>query len=109
MKRILISFCALGATLALSGCMGGGVGGAAAQAVAGSAATGAITSGQNRARFQRQDCETLQREIQGAQRAMINPLTIPSTQAYIRDARAVATQKNCAFVMEAAADAATDA
>ncbi len=40
---------------------------------------------------------------------MMNPLTIPSSQAYIRDARAVATEKNYAFVMEAAADAATEA
>jgi hypothetical protein len=26
---------------------------------------------------------------------MINPLTIPSTQAYIKDARAVADEKGC--------------
>ncbi|WP_224823962.1 hypothetical protein [Cognatishimia sp. MH4019] len=55
------------------------------------------------------DCDQLQAEIAGAQRAMMNPLTIPSSQAYIRDARAVATEKNYAFVMEAAADAATEA
>jgi hypothetical protein len=40
----------------------------------------------------------LEQEVLSAQRAMINPLTIPSTQAYIRDARAVASEKGCSFV-----------
>lgn len=79
---------------ALSGCMGNAVG-AAGTALAGTAATGAITSGSNRARFERQSCTELAAEIAGAQRAMINPLAIPSTQAYIRDARAVSAKKGC--------------
>lgn len=81
--------------LSLSGCSG--IAGAAGQAVAGTAATAVLTGGTNRARFQRQSCEELQREISSAQRSMINPLTIPSTQGYIRDARAVATEKGCTF------------
>lgn len=86
-------------SFALSGCMGsaGGLASAAAQ----SAASGAITSGTNRARFQRQSCDQLEQEVLSAQRAIINPLAIPSTQAYIRDARAVATEKGCSFVTDA--------
>ena len=34
-------------------------------------------------------------EIASAKRAMINPVAIPSTRAYIRDARAVADEKGC--------------
>ena len=36
--------------------------------------------------------------FKGAQRAMINPASIPYSRAYIKDAREVATEKNCAFV-----------
>jgi hypothetical protein len=94
-KRIFVSVLSLGLMTALSGCVGGGVVGTAGTALAGSAATGAITGGTNRARFSRQSCEELAAEVAGAQRAMINPLTIPSTQAYIRDAKAVAAEKGC--------------
>lgn len=86
-------------SFALSGCMGSA--GSLASAGAQSAASGAITSGTNRARFQRQNCDQLEQEVLSAQRAMINPLTIPSTQAYIRDARAVASEKGCDFVADA--------
>ena len=96
MLRTVFATALIVSAFGLSGCMGSG--GAVVSAAAGSAATGAITSGSNQARFQRQSCDELEREIQGAQRAMINPLTIPSTQAYINDARSVATQKGCAFV-----------
>lgn len=93
--RIILIPAIMAAAFSLSGCTG--IAGAAGQAVAGTAATAVLTGGTNRARFQRQSCEELEREISGAKRAMINPLTIPSTQAYIRDARAVATEKGCTF------------
>lgn len=105
MKQMSAVIISLGLIGSLSGCATS-MAGAAGQALAGSAATGAITSGSNRARFQRQDCDQLQAEIAGARRGMINPLTIPSTQAYIRDARAVAVEKECAFVAD---DEETDA
>lgn len=94
MKQALTAIFLLGLTPFLTGCVGT-VAGAAGQAVAGSVMTGVITGGQNRARFSRLDCAQLEAEIAGAQRAMINPMTIPSTQAYIRDARAVAEEKGC--------------
>ncbi len=83
--------------IALAGLPGcGGMAGAAGQALAGSAATGMVTSGSNKARFSRLNCEQLAAEIAGAKRGMINPLTIPSTQAYIKDAQSVAASKGCA-------------
>lgn len=94
MTRITLVCALCASALSLSGCVSN-AGGLAGQALAGSAATGALTSGTNRARFQRQTCEQLAEEIKSAQRAMINPLTIPSTQAYIKDARAVADEKGC--------------
>lgn len=93
MKKTICATAIVASAFMLSGCMGSG--GALVSAAAGSAATGAITSGSNRARFQRQSCDQLAEEIKSAQRAMINPVTIPSTQAYIRDARAVADEKGC--------------
>lgn len=84
-------FLALGLITLMSGC--DGAAGAAGQALAGSAASGMLTSGSNKARFNRQSCEELQAEIAGARRGMINPLTIPSTQAYIKDAQEVAAAK----------------
>lgn len=91
MRRIsVLLLCAY----SLSGCMSG-AGGLVGNAVAGSVATGVIASGPNQARFSRMDCGQLAAEITNAQRGMINPLTIPSTQAYIKDARTVAAQKNC--------------
>lgn len=84
---------ALGLAMALGGC--DGAAGLAGQALAGSVATGAIASGSNKARFARQDCDQLKAEIAGARRAMINPMTIPSTQAYIKDAQDVAASKGC--------------
>lgn len=91
----LTSVLMLGLMVPLSGCLGGTAVTAAGSALAGSAATGAMTSGSNIARFQNQSCEELAAEIANAQRAMINPMTIPSTQAYIRDARQVASEKGC--------------
>lgn len=107
-KQIFGVVLSLGLLGSLSGCattMAGTVG----QSLAGSAATGALASGGNRSRFARQSCDQLQAEIAGARRAMINPLTIPSTQAYIRDARAVAVEKECAFVADADEDAEVEA
>ena len=99
MTRLTVTIPAiLAVAFSLSGCVNG-VAGAAGQAVASSAATGVIASGTNRARFQRQSCEQLEEEIRSAQRSMINPLTIPSTQAYIRDARAVAAEKGCTLAV----------
>lgn len=89
------SILVLGLIVPLSGCLSSGAVTAAGSALAGSAATGAMTSGANTARFQNQSCEELASEIANAQRAMINPMTIPSTQAYIRDARQVASEKGC--------------
>jgi hypothetical protein len=94
-KSFFITICSIGLVTTLSGCIGGGAVGLAGSALAGSAATGAITGNSNRARFSRQSCDELAREIAGAQRVMINPLAIPSTQAYIKDARAVAAEKGC--------------
>jgi len=93
-RSILVLGLSFAVASGLSGCLGT-AGGAAVTAVAGTAATGAITSGSNRARFSRLECSELEAEIAGAQRAMINPLAIPSSQAYIRDARAVAEEKGC--------------
>jgi len=84
---------ALGLLNSLSGC--GTAAGAAGTAIASSAASGAMASGTNRARFMRQDCDQLAQEIASARMAMINPVAIPSTRAYIRDARAVADEKGC--------------
>ena len=95
MNFILASALSLGLAAPLAGCVGGGAAGAAGTALAGSAATGVIASSPNRARFSRQSCDQLAAEIANAKRAMINPLTITSTQAYIRDARAVAAEKGC--------------
>lgn len=92
---IVMSILAMASMSGLSGCVGGGAAGLVGSAVAGSAATGAIASGPNRTRFARQSCDELAAEIASAQRGMINPLTIPSTQAYIKDARAVAAEKGC--------------
>jgi hypothetical protein len=103
-KQIFGVVLSLGLLGSLSGCATT-MAGAAGQALAGSAATGAVASGGNRSRFARQNCDQLQAEIAGARRAMINPMTIPSTQAYIRDARAVAVEKDCAFVADAGEDA----
>jgi hypothetical protein len=94
LKRHFIISAALMSAFALSGCMGS-AGGLVGSAVAGSVATGAVASGPNKARFSRMDCAQLQAEINGAKRGMINPLTIPSTQAYINDAKTVAAAKNC--------------
>lgn len=94
-SSILMSILALATMSGLSGCVGGGAAGLMGNAVAGSVATGVVASGPNRARFTRQSCDELAAEIAAAQRGMINPLTIPSTQAYIRDARAVAAEKGC--------------
>ena len=95
MSRLLLVIGGLGCAFALSGCMGSSAGALVGQAVAGSAATGFVASGPNTARFSRMDCGQLEQEIAGAKRGMINPLTIPSTQAYINDARTVAASKNC--------------
>jgi hypothetical protein len=94
-KTIFACLMSLGMMTSLSGCVGGGGAALAGSALAGSVATGAITSGTNRARFKGQTCDQLAAEISSAQRSMINPLTIPSTQAYIKDARAVAAEKGC--------------
>jgi hypothetical protein len=81
------------ATSTLSAC--GTAGGLVASDVAGSVATGAVANGPNKARFSRMDCNQLAAEIAGAKRQMINPMAIPSTQAYIRDAQEVAAAKGC--------------
>lgn len=94
MKKIICATAVVASSFMLSGCMGTG-GGALVSAAASSAASGAMASGTNRARFQRQSCDQLAEEIKSAQRTMINPVAIPSTQAYIRDARAVAAEKGC--------------
>lgn len=94
-KSFLVSLLAVSSLTLLPACVGGGAAGLVGSTVAGSVATGAVASGPNRARFKQQSCEELAAEIANAQRGMINPLTIPSTQAYIKDARAVATQKGC--------------
>lgn len=88
--RIILIPAMMTAAISLSGCLG-----TAATAVAGSAATGVVTSASNQARFERQTCAQLEEEVRNAQRSMINPLTIPSTRAYIRDVRAVAESKGC--------------
>jgi len=95
MPRLLLVIGGPGCALALSGCMGSSAGALAGQAVAGSAATGVVASGSNKARFSRMDCGQLKQEIAGAKRGMINPLTIPSIQAYINDVRSVAASKDC--------------
>lgn len=107
-KQICGVVLSLGLLGSLSGCATT-MAGAAGSALAGSAATGVLASGGNRSRFARQDCDQLQAEIAGARRAMMNPMTIPSSQAYIRDARAVAVEKNCAFVADDEADTEADA
>ena len=73
----------------------GTVAGAAGSALAGSAASGALAGAGNKARFERQSCEELQKEIAGAQRSMMNPMNIPYARAYIKDAREVAAAKEC--------------
>ena len=93
MSRLLLVIGGLGCAFAFSGCMGSSAGALVGQAVAGSAATGVVASGPNKARFS--DCGQLEQEIAGAKRGMINPLTIPSTQAYINDAKSVAASKDC--------------
>ena len=91
---ILTTLLSIGLATALAGC--DGAAGMAGQALAGSAATGMMASGSNKARFTRQSCDELKAEIASAKRGMINPLTIPSTQAYIKDAQEVAASKGCA-------------
>lgn len=94
-KFIFNIFISAGLAAVLGGC--DGAAGAAGQALAGSAASGVLASGSNKARFARQNCDQLNAEIVAARRTMINPLTIPSTQAYIRDAQEVAASKGCAI------------
>ncbi len=52
-----------------------------------------VTSGLDKARFSRQICEQLADEVAGPKRDEINPLTIPSTEGYIKDAHSVVAGK----------------
>jgi hypothetical protein len=95
-KTLLTTALSIGMLTAVSAC--GTVAGAAGQAIAGQAASGMLASGGNKARFSRQSCEQLEAEIAGAQRSMMNPTNIIYARSYIKDARAVAVTKECAFV-----------
>ncbi|HIG23211.1 MAG TPA: hypothetical protein EYG02_05945 [Henriciella marina] len=107
MKTILVTVLSIGMLSTVSGC--GTVAGAAGSAIAGQAASGMLASGGNKARFSRQSCDELQREIAGAQRSMMNPANIMYARSYIKDARTVAIDKNCPFVQaEAAAETETE-
>lgn len=97
MKRIILAvgFCV--SALALSGCVGGGVAGAAGSAVASNALSAGLTSGSNKARFGRMTCEQLDAEIKGARSQMLSPFAVMSASGYIRDAQEVAKSKGCAI------------
>ena len=95
-KFLVPTVAALGLLTAVSGCTTAV--GAAGSALAGSAASGALASGGNKARFSRQSCEELEKEVAGAKRSMMNPANIPYARSYIKQAKAVAAEKECAFV-----------
>lgn len=96
MKTILAAALAAGMMVTVSGC--GTVAGAAGSAIAGQAASGMLASGGNKKRFSRKSCEELEQEIIGAQRTMMNPTNIMYARSYIKDAKEVAVEKECAFV-----------
>ena len=95
-KMILAAAVAAGMMTTLGGC--GTVAGAAGSAIAGQAASSKLASGGNKRRFSRKSCEELEQEIAGAQRSMMNPTNIIYARSYIKDAKAVAVEKDCAFV-----------
>lgn len=95
-KTLLTTALSIGMLTAVSAC--GTVAGAAGSAIAGQAASGMMASGGNKARFSRKSCDELEQEIVGAQRSMMNPTNIIYARSYIKDARAVAVTKECAFV-----------
>lgn len=101
-KTILAAALAAGMLTPLAGC--GTVAGAAGSAIAGQAASGMLASGGNKKRFSRKSCEELEQEIAGAQRSMMNPTNIVYARSYIKDAKAVAVEKECAFVETAEDD-----
>ena len=92
-RILLTTMASFGLLASVSGC--GTVAGAAGSALAGSAASGALAGGGNKARFSRQSCEQLEEEIAGARRSMINPMNIPYSRAYMKDAQEVAAEKEC--------------
>lgn len=96
MKTILAAALAAGMMATVSGC--GTVAGAAGSAIAGQAASSKLASGGNKSRFSRKSCEELEKEIEGAQRSMMNPTNIIYARSYIKDAREVAMEKECDFV-----------
>ncbi|MEM5518379.1 hypothetical protein WNY37_15595 [Henriciella sp. AS95] len=96
MKTIFAAALAAGMMTTVSGC--GTVAGAAGSAIAGQAASSKLASGGNKRRFSRKSCEELEQEIVGAQRSMMNPTNILYARSYIKDAKAVAVEKECAFV-----------